>query len=347
MRNVYGGGYMASVGKGNYAGGADDYSNFGTMSGYGEAITGNLWTPSTGFDPNAPITDSNKPTTWADHFLSSGKAKVTITGGTVGTPVGEAEDEYGGLPTGNVVGGSKGEPAPNIFNMPVHEYNPTFHVGNINEAEVIIGDKDNIGTGPRIYASVYGGGQDGHMRRDSKVTIYGGEIGIEYTAANQTAVGTSDLDNLQWEHRGNVYGSGSGIGKFEYDYNGNGTIGADQYYEFDSDGDGTAEKHYEVGMSHLAGCVARFSEVNILGGIIHRSVYGGGSVAGTGMPKFYGQNYEPYKKGDTAEGHGQGYQSQNTVTISGGTIGQDGYGGNVFGASRGERELMVNPNSLV
>jgi len=125
------------------------------------------------------------------------------------------------------------------------------------------------------------------------------------------------------------------------------TTGADQYYEFDSDGDGTAEKHYEVGMSHLAGCVARFSEVNILGGTIHRSVYGGGSVAGTGMPKFYGQNYEPYKKGDTAEGHGQGYQSQNTVTISGNaTIGEVGYGGNVFGASRGERELMVNPNSM-
>jgi len=337
MRNVYGGGYMASVGKGNYAGGADDYSDFtsekfGHMSGYGETITDNLWD---GVSENSQA------------FLNSGKATVTITGGTVGTPVGEAEDEFGGLPTGNVIGGSKGEPAPNIFNMPVHEYNPTFHVGNINEAEVIIGDKDNIGTGPRIYASVYGGGQDGHMRRDSKVTIYGGEIGIEYTAANQTAVGTSDLDNLQWEHRGNVYGSGSGIGKFEYDYNGNGTTGADQYYEFDSDGDGTAEKHYEVGMSHLAGCVARFSEVNILGGTIHRSVYGGGSVAGTGMPKFYGQNYEPYKKGDTAEGHGQGYQSQNTVTISGNaTIGEVGYGGNVFGASRGERELMVNPNSM-
>ena len=45
MRNVYGGGYMASVGKGNYAGGADDYSDFtsekfGHMSGYGETITG-------------------------------------------------------------------------------------------------------------------------------------------------------------------------------------------------------------------------------------------------------------------------------------------------------------------
>ncbi|UKK47955.1 chitobiase/beta-hexosaminidase C-terminal domain-containing protein [Prevotella sp. E9-3] len=337
MRNVYGGGYMASVGKGNYAGGADDYSDFtsekfGHMSGYGETITGNLWD---GISENSQA------------FLNSGKATVTITGGTVGTPVGTAEDEFGGLPTGNVIGGSKGEPAPNIFNMPVHEYNPTFHVGNINEAEVIIGDKNNIGVGPRIYASVYGGGQDGHMRRDSKVTIYGGEIGLSSSdISSKYANDGIPANTLQWEHRGNVYGSGSGIGKFEYDYNGNGTTGADQYYEFDSDGDGTAEKHYEVGMSHLAGCVARFSEVNILGGTIHRSVYGGGSVAGTGMPKFYGQNYEPYKKGDTAEGHGPGKQSQNTVTISGGTIGEVGYGGNVFGASRGEAELVAVENPM-
>ena len=347
MRNVYGGGYMASVGKGNYAGGADDYSDFtsekfGHMSGYGEAIEGNLWTSATVGDG---YTAAQRDNAW--HFLNSGKATVTITGGTVGTPVGTAEDEFGGLPTGNVIGGSKGEPAPNIFNMPVHEYNPTFHVGNINEAEVIIGDKNNIGVGPRIYASVYGGGQDGHMRRDSKVTIYGGEIGLSSSdISSKYANNGTPANTLQWEHRGNVYGSGSGIGKFEYDYNGNGTTGADQYYEFDSDGDGTAEKHYEVGMSHLAGCVARFSEVNILGGTIHRSVYGGGSVAGTGMPKFYGQNYEPYKKGDTAEGHGQGYQSQNTVTISGGTIGEVGYGGNVFGASRGEAELVAVENPM-
>ena len=315
MRNVYGGGYMASVGKGNYAGGKDDYSSvskfiyknvdMGPMCGYGEAIKDSLWD---GKNENSKA------------FLSSGKAKVYIKGGIVGT----AEDEYGGLPTGNVIGGSKGEPAPNVFNMPVHEYNPTFHVGNINEAEVIIGDSTTTGVGPRIYASVYGGGQDGHMRRDSKVTIYGGEIGIPYSSGDQTS--------LQWEHRGNVYGSGSGIGRFEFDYNGDGTI--------------NHSDPNEDGMSYLAGCVARFSEVNILGGTIHRSVYGGGSVAGTGMPKFYGQNYEPYKKGDTAEGHGPGKQSQNTVTISGGTIGQDGYGGNVFGASRGKKELMLNPNSM-
>ena len=345
VRNVYGGGNMASVGKGNYAGGEDDYSKFGNFCGYGEAISGNLWDG---------VSDNSKA------FLESGKATVTVTGGTVGTVNGVKDD----LPTGNVVGGSRGEPAPNVFNMPVHEYNPTFHVGNINEAEVIIG-KAAEGTegeegyvpasGPRIYGSVYGGGQDGHMRRDSKVTIYSGEIGNEYTTANQTAVGTSDLDNLQWEHRGNVYGSGSGIGQFVFDYDGDGYTYTDankngkydpgetvDTFSYDSDGDGVEETYTDVGLSFLAGCVARFSEVDIRGGIIHSNVYGGGSLAGTGMPKFYGQDYEPYKKDLSESGKAnQGKQSQNTVSISGGTIGQEGYGGNVYGASRGEESLAV------
>ena len=337
IRNVYGGGYMASVGKGNYAGGTDDYSNFnspmfGQISGYGETLAGNLW---------------DGESEYSQAFLGSGKATVTVTGGTVGT----VDGIHKGLPTGNVIGGAQGEPAPNVFNMPVHEYNPVFHVGNINEAEVIIGTSGSA-TGPRLYGSVYGGGRDGHMRRDAKVTIYSGEIGNAYTSANQTAVGTSDLTHLQWQHRGNVYGSGSGIGTFEFDYdgdnetytdsNGNGVYDEGEpidSYDFDGDGDGVAETHYDIDHSFLAGCVARFSEVDIQGGIIHRNVYGGGSVAGTGMPKFYGQDYEPYKKGDTE--HGQGYQSMSTVSISGGTIGEEGYGGDVFGASRGEAALLA------
>ena len=315
VRNVYGGGFMASVGKGNYAGGADDYSsvdNFnyngvdmGPMCGYGEYITGNLW-------------DKSNANSIA--FLESGKATIKITGGIIGTPDGT----YDELPTGNVVGGSRGEAAPNVFNMPVHDYNPTFHVGNINEAEIIIGTEGGDNSALHIYGSVYGGGQDGHMRRDAKVTVYSGEIGKAYTSGDQ--------NDPQWKHRGNVYGSGSGIGQFEFDYDGNGSIDPND--------------PNETGLSFLAGCVARFSEVDIQGGIIHRNVYGGGSLAGTGMPKFYRQDYEPYKKGDTADGHGAGKQSQNTVSISGGTIGQEGYGGNVFGASRGEAELVAGENPM-
>ena len=57
-----------------------------------------------------------------------------------------------------------------------------------------------------------------------------------------------------------------------------------------------------------------------------------------------GQDYDLYKKNDTADGHGPGKQSQCTVNIGGGpsvvTIGspeeyQQHYGGEVYGASRG------------
>ena len=321
--NVYGGGKLASIGKGNYSGGLDDYFPMG----YGETINGNLW--------DGVSTESKL-------FLGTGKATVKVTGGTVGSVNGI--DATGRMTTGNVFGGSQGEAAPNIFNQPADDYNPVFHLANINEADVTIGTEGSA-TGPRIYGSVYGGGQDGHMRRDAKVTVYSGEIGNAYNDANKTAVGTSDLNNLQWEQRGNVFGAGSGFGLYSFDYDHDGktytdTNGNGRYddgepidtYEYGG------QTYYDMGVSYLAGCVARFSEVNIKGGIIHRNVYGGGSVAGTGEPKFGYQTFEPYKKGDPA--HGQGTQSQSTVTVSGGTIGESGYGGNVFGASRGNELLL-------
>ena len=89
--------------------------------------------------------------------------------------------------------------------------------------------------------------------------------------------------------------------------------------------------------------------MNINGGIIHRNVYGGGSLSTVGAPKI-GQSYLPYPKGDTAEGHGIGKQSQCTVTIGGAgkvTIGTEAeyaehYGGEVYGASRGNAALDAN-----
>jgi len=317
--NVYGGGKMASIGKGNYSGGADDYAPMG----YGETIKGNLWDG---------VSQESKD------FLGTGKATVTITGGTVGTPAGMD----GNMPTGNVFGGSQGEAAPNIFLQPAHLYNPVFHVANINEAEVTIG-KEGTSSGPRIYGSVYGGGQDGHMRRDAKVTVYSGEIGNEYKDATTAAalVGTSDVTNPQWQFRGNVFGAGSGFGEYVLDYNGDGDLDDEYEYQYpDATGAMHTEKFKERGVSFLAGCVARFTEVDIRGGIIHRNVYGGGSVAGTGEPKFGGQTYEPFRKGDTAEGHGEGKQSMSEVTIKGGVIGEANYGGDVYGASRGDEVLL-------
>jgi len=355
MRNVYGGGNMASVGKGNYTGGADDYF----PSGYGEKLTGNLW-------------DNESEDSKA--FLSSGKATVKVFGGKVGyIDADPSKSIKNNLPYGNVFGGSAGEPAPNVpANLtPRYHYCPAFFSGYVNETDVTIGgyrckteygtykvgdyitdveynalssDKANweLADGPTILASVYGGGQDGHVRRDTKVTVNRGEIGLAFTEYNrQNVLKTSgstlneELDNDQWLHRGNVYGAGSGISEYTS------TLKYDKDY--------TGNKVPETGYSTSAGSVTRHAEVNVFGGIIHRNVYGGGSMGSVGAPRI-NQDYDLYKKGDTASGHTVGKQSTCSVNISG-TVGTpDGYnstdfkynpvyGGEVYGASRGDKTL--------
>ena len=328
VRNIFGGGTMGSVGKGNYAGGADDYYT----PGYGETITGNLWTTSYDPDDNSSVKDN------AWHFLNSGKCSVKITGGTVGyiDPTNSTNSEKEGLPYGNVFGGCRGEAAPNITESPRYHYSPEFFLGYANETEVIIGDatriNDDTYTGPTILGSVYGGGQDGHVRRDAHVIINKGEIGKAYgTEVLTDGSGyITDLDSPQWLHRGNVYGAGSGISKYKYDFN------------YDGDTDDTVTYHdkstKEEDYSTSAGSVTRFTQVDINGGIIHRNVYGGGSLASVGPPTIPPTRTDlADKKGDTT--HGQGWQSQCTVNIAG-TIGtptdyQKHYGGEVYGASRG------------
>ena len=94
------------------------------------------------------------------------------------------------------------------------------------------------------------------------------------------------------------------------------------------------------------------TQVNILGGIIHRNVYGGGSLASVGPPAIPPSRKETaYKKDATTrdaqygdETIGRGWWSECFVNIGGGTgtvnIGtptdyKDHYGGEVYGGSRG------------
>ena len=340
IRNVYGGGNMASVGKGNYSGGPDDYS----AVGYGETLSGNLWDGGSQF---------------SQAFLNSGKCTVNITGGTVGYIGHDATDplkfvyprDYNtGLPYGNVFGGCRGESAPNILESPRYLYCPEFFLGYVNATEVTIGDSN--GTGPTILGSVYGGGMDGHVRRDTKVTINGGTIGSEYTTEECNNVGTSDLNDIMWQHRGNVYGAGSGIGKYKFDLNYDGDFGDVIDYTTPSTPSRTTRLK-EEDYSTSAGSVTRFTEVIVNGGTIHRNVYGGGSLASVGGPKIPPISTDPIRRDDQTTAT-QGKQSLNQVVIAGGQIGDDSsfdaagnhvYGGYVFGASRGE-ESIENPSSF-
>ena len=189
LNNIYGGGYLGSVGKGNYAGGADDYF----PAGYGETLTGNLWDN---------VSDNSKA------FLSSGKATVEIEGGTVGTQNGTygtvGGDPSKASPTGMVFGGSRGQAAQDIMFDPRYEYAPNFYLGYVNETEVTIGTESG---GPRIFSQVFGGGRDGHVRSSARVIINNGTIGQTYAESDLAA-----NPDYQRYHRGNVYGSGSGLG---------------------------------------------------------------------------------------------------------------------------------------
>jgi hypothetical protein len=284
-----------------------------------------------------------------------------VFGGQVGIITTEVKNN---LPYGNVFGGSAGEAAPNVPNTltPRYHYCPAFFSGYVNETDVTIGgyrcktaynnsykvgdcitaaeynaltsDKNNWEqVGPTIVASVYGGGQDGHVRRDTKVTVNSGEIGLAYDATNQGKLGTANLDDPQWLHRGNIYGAGSGISEYEFDFNNDGTIGGNVTI--------SSRVYPEKDFSTSAGSVTRFTEVNVLGGTIHRNVYGGGSMGSVGAPRIT-QDYEQYKKNDSNTDT-KGKQSQCTVNIGGAgkvTIGSPDdykahYGGEVYGASRG------------
>ena len=97
--------------------------------------------------------------------------------------------------------------------------------------------------------------------------------------------------------------------------------------------------------------MTHFTTVDVLGGTIYRNVLGGGSLASVGPPKINQSDYAT-KKSDTPSEWGR--QSLNQVTI-GGVIKADnsavqvkigevkgvaaGYGGHVFGGSRGDESL--------
>ena len=195
-----------------------------------------------------------------------GKCKVTMTGGTIGVPR-TVEQIIDHPLTCYLFGAGKGDQRPH-FNTET----------NVGEVEIDI-------SGGIIYGSVFGGGEDGHVQRDVKMTI--GKD--DNTGPVIGTWGTSYVD-------GNVFGGGRGFGGDAY------TAG------------------------NVAGCV----DLDIKGGTILGSIYGGGRLGSVGYglyPPTAGDTYygamRPDNTGDDADNtpvsdFKRGYVE---IEISGGTIG--------------------------
>ncbi|MBQ7419157.1 MAG: hypothetical protein IJV17_00285 [Prevotella sp.] len=153
-----------------------------------------------------------------------GKSTVKMSGGTIGVPRTKEQIEANPM-IGHLFGGGKGDPRT--------YFNTSTNVGNV-EVEV---------TGGIIYGSVYGGGEDGHVTDNVKMTI-GKETTVdEKTTKSGPVIGCINTSG----DNGNVFGGGQG-----------------------------------ASTALTAGVVGGNVTLDILGGSILGSVYGGGQIASVG-----------------------------------------------------------------
>ena len=219
-------------------------------------------------------------------------------GGTVGT--GHDDDEGGtgpnafidadGVPYGSVFGGSRGQAAKDVDSSPRYKYVPDLFVGYVNNTAINIGGTTasgpKEGAGPIIKGSIYGGGQDGHVRNNTEVKVFKGNVSGQEAEKDPVA------------RTGHVFGAGSGIGRY------------------------TDGGSYCSGSS---GSVIGSTLIEVSGGttttLIAHNVYGGGALASVGAPKV---DQDKNEQKVASEDH-KSY-SCNTVNIKGGSIGGSVYG---------------------
>ncbi len=236
--------YYNGTTKGNYAEGALP------IASDGHTFYGNVFGGGSGY---FPYKDRNGQSRWLMSAGSvGGNTEVNITAGHILTNVygGNEMTNVGGKSTVKMSGGTLGVPRTldQIIAHPLTCY--LFGAGK-GDQRVFFNKATNVEdvdvqiSGGWIYGSVFGGGEDGHVLRDVKMTI-SGTVGTDAEALAGTATkigtwGTSYVD-------GNVFGGGRGFG-------------ADAY---------------------TAGNVAGSVKMDISGGKVLGSIYGGGRLGSVG-----------------------------------------------------------------
>ena len=301
--NVYGGGFGATTNKlfGLIKGNTNVTISGGTIlhNVYGGGAYGSVGEFT--YDATTGMPTSRKANT------TGGIANITITGGTIGTT---------GKENGMVFGSSRGD-----VDRPsaTDNIDPNDRLAWVYDTNVTIGT-ENATTGPQIYGSLYGSGENGHTWHDTEVILHSGTIGVTAASdATNITEGSTTYVGAQYPNRGNIYGGG---------------CGTDKYY---STGE---EKHDGNGDTYnpLAGIVKGNATINITGGTVAHNVYGAGAMGSVGTITKENNDVVTITSGGTT-----------TIEISGGTIGVDGTAGegNVYGAARGDKAVTDKDLALV
>ena len=254
---------------------------------------------------------------------ATGLASVTITGGTVGTI---NEDENFGNVFGSGHGGSGVE---------------YVHLAYVKNTHVTIGKT------ARVYGSVFGGGEDGHVRKNAIVDIEGGIIGDADDVANQP------LD-------GNVYGGGRGLL-----LNGESQTAGEVYgYTTVNIKNSTYDEinYSPIIWNNVYGggsqsVVQQYKVVNMSGGTVKGSVFGGSRDIPTGRTNVAKRWVNMW--GGTIEGnlHGCSYSSTDgdataptnwagIVNLSGGTVKGNVYGAGYQGRVNESVAILIGENAI-
>ena len=235
-----------------------------------------------------------------------GNAEVRISGGHILTNVygGNEYTDVKGKCMVTMTGGTIGVPRTldqikenpmigNIFGAgrgdPRVHFNKTT---NVEDVEIEI-------SGGTIFGSVFGGGEDGHVLRDVAITIENTTVTVPASGEGQSPTTTTIIPHIgTWGTSyvdGNVFGGGRGF----------------------------------TGEAYTAGNVAGSVKLEIKGGNILGSVYGGGRMGSVGYGLFdegvtgYG---EMRLDTDTEEGFNTSFtkgRGHTDIIISGGTIGNN------------------------